>query len=378
MIASVTSLTTVPDQWKRLNAVCPYYTMFPLDFPLAQLALYPDTTRVLDPFCGRGTTLYAARLAGVPAVGIDINPVAVAIARAKLARSSTRAVVVLARRLIREAEPVPSPTGEFWQWCYHDRVLSDLVRLRHGLLKGPNTSTADLLRAVILGVLHGPRNKGVPSYLSNQMPRTYASKPDYAVRFWRQRGLLPPLVDTVGVIARKAERALSELPPVTCGKVHLGDAASTIARIRERFDLVVTSPPYYAMRTYVADQWLRSWFLGGPSEVPYSTATAGQLARQPNQGAFTAALATTWRATASRCRPGARLVIRFGALPSSPANPEKIIIRSLVESAAGWIVRDVRPAGIPSRRSRQAEQFGRAGHAVHEVDVTAELVAGKR
>jgi len=70
-------------------------------------------------------------------------------------------------------------------------------------------------------------------------------------------------------------------------------------------------------------------------------------------------------------------VIRFGALPSSTVDPEKIVIASLVEAAAGWIVRDVRPAGVPSRRSRQAEQFGRAGHAVHEVDITAELITGK-
>jgi len=53
--------------------------MFPLDFPLEQLRLYPRARWVLDPFCGRGTTLYAARLAGRLEVGIDINPVAVAI-----------------------------------------------------------------------------------------------------------------------------------------------------------------------------------------------------------------------------------------------------------------------------------------------------------
>jgi hypothetical protein len=28
-----------PEDWLRLNAVCPYYTMFPLDFPLGQLKL---------------------------------------------------------------------------------------------------------------------------------------------------------------------------------------------------------------------------------------------------------------------------------------------------------------------------------------------------
>src|SRR3954454_14699780 len=86
----------------RLNAACPYFTMFPLAFPLKALADAPPDARVLDPFCGRGTTLYAARLLGLEATGIDVNPVAVAIAEAKLARASADAVVGLAERLIAE------------------------------------------------------------------------------------------------------------------------------------------------------------------------------------------------------------------------------------------------------------------------------------
>ena len=41
----------------RLNAVCPYFTMFPLEFPLRILAEAQADHWVLDPFCGRGTTL---------------------------------------------------------------------------------------------------------------------------------------------------------------------------------------------------------------------------------------------------------------------------------------------------------------------------------
>jgi hypothetical protein len=47
--------------------------MFPLDFPLGQLELYPDARHVLDPFCGRGTTgakpsssTAAGKLSGAP------------------------------------------------------------------------------------------------------------------------------------------------------------------------------------------------------------------------------------------------------------------------------------------------------------------------
>ena len=38
--------------------------------------------------------------------------------------------------------------------------------------------------------------------------------------------------------------------------------------------LIVTSPPYYGLRTYVSDQWLRNWFLGGADRVDYSLGLA--------------------------------------------------------------------------------------------------------
>jgi len=56
--------------------------MFPLDFPLGALAEGRPGEWVLDPFCGRGTTLFAARKLGMPSVGIDSNAVAAAIAQA--------------------------------------------------------------------------------------------------------------------------------------------------------------------------------------------------------------------------------------------------------------------------------------------------------
>ena len=54
----------------RLNAVCPYYTMFPLDFPFEQMASHGSTTRVLDPFCGTGSTLIACAHFGAAWLGL--------------------------------------------------------------------------------------------------------------------------------------------------------------------------------------------------------------------------------------------------------------------------------------------------------------------
>ena len=72
-----------------LNAVCPYYTMYPLDFPLGILERFGKRGDwVIDPFCGRGTTNFAARLRKMPSIGVDSSPVATAVAQAKLATAT--------------------------------------------------------------------------------------------------------------------------------------------------------------------------------------------------------------------------------------------------------------------------------------------------
>src|SRR3954470_11650336 len=96
-----------------LNAVCPYYTMYPLDFPLRVLKAHGKRGEwVIDPFCGRGTTNFAARLLEMPSVGVDSSPVATALAQAKLASAKPGAVVASARAMLMAAkEPTAVPSG---------------------------------------------------------------------------------------------------------------------------------------------------------------------------------------------------------------------------------------------------------------------------
>jgi hypothetical protein len=351
-----------------LNAICPYWTMFPLSFPLDVLADAKANEWVLDPFCGRGTTLYAARKLGLPTVGIDSNEVAAAIAAAKLVSVNPTSVVALAGDLIALNTEATRPKGEFWNWCFAPRVLDALCRLR-ARLAGREDSVAVALRGVLLGALHGPRNKGAPSYLSNQMPRTYATKQAGAVSFWKARSLHPVEVDVLAVIRRHAERRYASVPPRTPGEVYRGDALTVLGRLRRRFSWVITSPPYPGMVTYRPDNWLRGWLLGGPPAPDYSR--EGQLGAMTGEQ-FVARLAEIWAAVARRCVTGARLVVRFGALPSARrGEPEDLLLSSL-ESSGAWRAVSVNDAGVPKRiGSRQAEQALGVGEQVPEVDIAA-------
>ena len=60
--------------------------MFPLEYPDEVLKRHRRERPIVpDPFCGRGATLFSARKFGFESWDIDTSPVAVAIAKAKLA-----------------------------------------------------------------------------------------------------------------------------------------------------------------------------------------------------------------------------------------------------------------------------------------------------
>jgi len=359
----------------RLNGLCPYYTMFPLAFPFNALARAEKQEWVLDPFCGRGTTILAARLRGLPSVGIDSNPVAAAIAAAKLARVRASEVTALAKSILEDRRPGPvpdCPKGEFWELCYTADTLRQVCRLRNYLLTSCRSRTEVALRGLLLGILHGPINKGLPTYLSNQMPRTYSTKLGPAVRFWRKKRLAAPEINVLDVIRRRASFSFAEVPPSSLGNIITGDSrVFNLKQLSHRYSWVITSPPYYGMRTYFPDHWLRNWFVGGPSEVDYQA--DAQLSHQ-SESQFVADLATVWKRIADVCVPGARLVCRFGALPSRTKDPQKLFQKTLEEADCGWHVKTVRKAGTSLKGRRQCEQFGTGNNdPLEEIDIYATL-----
>lgn len=372
------SVGATPVSNDALNAVCPYYTMYPLDFPLRVLKKHGKRGDwVIDPFCGRGTTNFAARLLEMPSVGVDSSPVAAALAKAKLATAEPGQVVACARSILDAAkEPASAPTGEFWKLAYHERTLVELCQLREALLTECSSQTRVLLRAIILGALHGPRPKGAPSYFSNQSPRTFAPKPNYSVRFWTERGMRPDEVDVLSIIRTRAERYLAEPPPDVEGVVQLGDSrrADTFKDFpKARF--VVTSPPYFGMRSYLPDQWLRLWFLGGPDYVDYRH-PEGQL-EHTGVDHFAAEMGRVWKNVASHTTKGARLIIRYGGIHDREAEPMDVLKKSLVDS--GWKIVTTKTAPDSDGGRRQVRQFqAEPKKAITEYDVYCHHADGGR
>lgn len=354
------------------NAICPYYTMFPLEYPLGIINKHrKNAPVVLDPFCGRGTTLYAARKLGFQAYGLDTSPIAAAIAQAKLASATIEDVIALAETLVAVA-PKDVPNTAFFQKAFSKSTLVELCSLREGLMKARPSSEAAILRAAALGCLHGPlpSANGTPSYFSNQMPRTFSSKPDYSVRFWEEREIRAPRASVVEVLRKKLAR-IGDLDSPSRGRltnVKCKDARSAASyRNVGKASVTITSPPYYGMKTYVEDQWLRNWFIGGPAVPDYGNV---QQLRHTGHEIFVTDLAKVWKNVHNSSEDGAHLYIRFGSIPSVRSDPRELLKASL-EEAGGWDLVSVRNAKTAEAGKRQADQMGRESEPATEFDFHA-------
>lgn len=286
---------------------------------------------------------------------MDSSPIAAAITASKLVSAGVDDILKEARRILTKRKARYIPISRFWECAFHPTVLDALCKLREAFQEDCTTDVRIALRGIVLGALHGPKQKVFPSYFSNQCPRTYAPKPAYATRFWRKRKMVPEPVDVLAVIERRAKRYYGRS---FCIKGDVRFADSRIANALQpenpdtRFDWVMTSPPYYGMRTYIPDQWLRNWFLGGPDEVEYTSRY--QIVHSSPED-FADSLRQVWRNVANVCEKDATMVIRFGGITDRRVHTLDLIKISLRDS--GWRITTLKKAGTATEGKRQADAF---------------------
>lgn len=255
---------------RRWAGIGPYYAMFPIAFAdevVRQYTVPGDT--VLDPFAGRGTSIFSAAAQGRCGIGIEINPVGWVYARAKLRPAEQDAVAAKfsqlehnSYRYREEAKALPT----FFHSCFSPRVLEFLVTARRELDWRRRVVDWTAM-ALLLVHLHGKRKDS----LSNQMRQAKAMSPDYAIRWWQERGFTPPDIDPAEFMSKKLNwRYAKGRPTVSSSCIYLGDSVELLPKVGNRqrarglapAHLLFTSPPYFGLTNYHYDQWLRLWLLG--------------------------------------------------------------------------------------------------------------------
>lgn len=286
---------------------------FPLESACEMLNKHAQNPRiVLDPFCGKGTTLLAARLRGSEAYGIDTGPEAIVCSQAKLAGTT----LADAERYLQKTPITKTSTDEVpneVKIFFHPATLPQILSINNSLQrsisvgKTKERETATTLQATLLGILHGHASYS----LSISSAHAYAMSPAYVERYAAENGLERPLRDVKQCLLAKLRRCLSHpLPPRVKSRVVRGraqDAAKLFPRLVNRVDCILTSPPYLASHTYAKDNWLRQWLLGfSYRDLAEDYLQTGSLIRYAEQ------MQLVLTSLVRLLRPGGRLICVIG------------------------------------------------------------------
>ncbi len=236
--------------------------------------LHPDTARllvtgfsragatVLDPFCGSGTVLVEARLAGRRALGVDVNPLGIELSRLKAngpdAAWANR-LVAAAAEVVKQADDrrrakagATRRYGEEDVTLFAPHVLLELDGLRDGIEKLENEPLERALLLVLSAVLTKVSLRAGDTGRREEPKRLSSG---YTLRFFQKR--TEDLVRRLG----EARELLPRRAPPTATLMH-GDARDLHEVKRGTVDLVVTSPPYPGVYDYVIHHQDRLRWLG--------------------------------------------------------------------------------------------------------------------
>jgi len=258
--------------------MCSYLGTFPPALAHSMIRVLSDEGDVvLDPFSGRGTTLLEARLLGRVPLASDLNPIAVALSRAKNVGVEMEEVLERLAVLERRYDPVlfvpeAEVQGENILLIYHPHTLAQLVFLRRRLVGSP-AAVDQFLVGAVLGIMHGgERQDGTSGYASISMPNTFSMSPDYVRRFVETKRLQRVERNVFQILREKVERLFREDARFAASGVVTRADAKHVSRVPEfaehvgNVQLVVTSPPYLGVVNYARQNWIRTWFLGEDPE----------------------------------------------------------------------------------------------------------------
>ena len=224
---------------------------------------------VLDPFFGSGTTIVEATLAGLPAAGVDLNPLATLIASVKTTplRSS---LIEAAQRVVAQARrvdvPIPSiPRLDHW---FMPHVQQNLANLTYQIELIMNESERQALMVALSRII---------IRVSNQESDTrYAA----IVKNIESDQVNTMFLDSAAFIEGALTATYGGFFPPTpaCRILNLDILKTTVEDIGTGYGLVITSPPYPNAYEYWLYHKYRMYWLGmDPLHV-----RANEIGARPN------------------------------------------------------------------------------------------------
>ena len=240
--------------------------------------------RILDPFCGSGTLLVEAAVAGRHARGTDVDPVAVFVSNVKTRRYNIGQLRRSAEAVLGSLERYERPEREYaerqhvdlgvdeavrerdglWMPCipriehwFRRYVLVDLARILNSIeqLRVPESHRA-FLRLCFASIIRASSNAD-PVPVSGLEVTSHMRRRDEAGRVVNPFRLLR-------IAVKKALDAAEEYNGLADREVVVSASIADATRLRRRkgIDVVITSPPYHNAVDYYRRHTLEMYWLG--------------------------------------------------------------------------------------------------------------------
>ena len=243
---------------------------------------------VLDPFVGSGTLLVEATVSGRSAVGVDVDPLAVAVSNAKTLRlrpdalaqsaATIRAALQDHVRSDREYEArmhrdlsdrqfalqrkavadfIPQiPNLDHWFRRY---VTVDLARIRAAIARAQVPDRHRQFIDVVFASIIRNSSNADPVPVSGLEVTSHMRRRDEAGRLINPFALFEKALDRALVMSKAYYEASG--PPLLAGAV-VGDATRLSEVVEHGVDAVITSPPYHGAVDYYRRHQLEMFWLG--------------------------------------------------------------------------------------------------------------------
>jgi SAM-dependent methyltransferase len=342
--------------------------MHPLTAQRLVLGFSEPGSRVLDPFCGSGTVLVEARLAGREAVGVDVNPLAVRLSRLKArgVGAEDRARLLAAARQVAEhadarRKAKAGPTKRYGPEdtaLFQMHVLLELDGLRAGLDQVADARVRGDLELAFSAILTKVSRRTADTSDRDLARRLAAGYP--AKLFVRK------VEELVARLAEVADR-LAAAPPLA---VFEGDARELAEVASGSVALAVTSPPYPGNYDYLAHhaarlRWLRLRADRFDRQEVGARRKLDPLGSRGGRERWGEEIAAALRALRRVLRPDGRAVL---LLADSVVAGVPIYAVDLIRSAApaeGFAVRAVASQERPHFHAPSAAAFARGPRREH-------------